>query len=231
MKGSDITISKITAQEIRKEMQGNYGAFLAAAAVAGAIIIFCTVFCGTQLGWTHIFAIIGAVLSVVSIALCVIALVKLISIKNAPLFRKYGTAELIANNINDGLSKPRFVSQMNGAHFGILISDKCIVNGGNFKDYLELKDIKRIEPSTVPDSATFLMKGNVMDTVVSTVAVNAVSRMYRKSQGITGDNRYDVLFVTDMSGKTHEYSVYRADMTEVLNVLVQLVPNAQFAVK
>lgn len=53
--------------------------------------------------------------------------------------------------------------------------------------------------------------------MVSTVAVNAVSRMYRKSQGITGDNRYDVLFVTDM--------------TEVLNILAQLVPNAEFAVK
>lgn len=192
-----------------------------------AIAAFCTVFCGTQLGWGHLFTVIGLVACGVSMVGFVWGIVKLLRVRNHRLFRKYGSAEVIAEYITQGLHNPRYLGRRSPSTFDLLITDRFIVNSGNYHEYLELKDIRKIQPNILTDSPSVLLMGNPAMSVASTVAVNYAKKSYMESHSITENNRYDNLRITDNDGVAHYYSVPRPDMGAVLQLLKELAPHAE----
>lgn len=211
----------ITGKDIRHELQGNYASYIVIVLVFAAIAAFCTIFCGTQLGWSHIFTIIGFIMCGISIIAFIWVMIKLIKVRNHRLFKKYGPAEIIAEYINQGMRSPRYHAN------SLLITERFIVNEGRYSDYLEIKDIKSIRPEYSRDNNVILLSGNVATTVAGTVATNYANKMYRDAKGITANNRFDNLHIIDIDGIHHYYSVHHSDVGYVIQLLNQLVPYAE----
>lgn len=219
--------NRITPQTLRKELRGQYSAYIVIIAVFAAVAVFCTVFCGTQLGWGHPFTVIGLAACGISLLSGAFVCVKLCSLRRHRLFRKYGTAETIAANIMQGLQAPQYIDRMGSGDFVLLLTDRFIVSGGSCLTYTELRDIRRIQPVRLQDPVTVSLGGDLLTTAVRTAGVNYAARRYRDANGITEQTRYDMLHITDDEGVSHDFSVRRADMDTVLQKLKQLAPQAE----
>lgn len=211
----------ITGKDIRKELQGNYVMFIVAVLVFAAIAAFCAVFCGTQLGWSHLFTIISLALCGISFIVFAVIMIKMLMVRNNKLFKKYGSADTIAQSINKGLLAPLFHSHR------LLITEKFIVNEGNYSGYMELKDISRIHAQYIPDVNTVYVGGNVVAAAAMTAVSNYATQKYRDSQGVTATNRFDNLTITDNEGKVHYFMMHHTDAQQVIDLFMQLLPNVQ----
>lgn len=211
----------ITGKDIRRELQGNFAMYTVIVLVFAAIAAFCTVFCGTQLGWTHLFTIIGIAACGIAAVAFIIIMIKLIMVRSNKLFRKYGSADAIAQKINEGTRSYRFRSRK------LLITDNFIVNEGNYSGYMETKDIRSIRPEQNREENLMYVGTSAAGTIAKTASAYYVNKMYRQSAGITETNHFDNLHIVDTDGVHHYYSVHCADMNEVLQVLRQVAPNAE----
>lgn len=211
----------VTGSDIRKELQGDYTMYNVAVIVFAAIAGFCAVFCGTQLGWKHLFTIISLALLGVAVIVFIVLMIKLMKVRSNKLFKKYGTAEAIAEHINQGMRSPYFRSNT------LLITDRFIVNEGRYSGYMELKDIRSIRPQYIPDVKRVTLGPDIVSSVVETAASNYVSQRYRDSQGITATNRFDTLIIIDNEGKQHEYAMHHMDAEQVLGLFAQILPNVE----
>lgn len=214
----------ITGKDIRHELQGNYASYIVIVLVFAAIVAFCTIFCGTQLGWLHMFTIIGIIACGISIIAFIWVMIKLIKVRNHRLFKKYGSAEIIAEYINQGMRSPRYHNN------SLLITDRFIVNEGKYSDYLEIKDIKSVRTEYSRDNNVVLLGGNAAATVVGTLSANYANKMYRDSKGINANTRFDNLHIVDTDGMHHYYSIRHSDILSVIQLLKQLVPYAEITV-
>lgn len=211
----------ITGKDILRELQGDYSMYMIIVIVFAAIAAFCTIFCGTQLGWSHLFTIIGFVMCGISVAGFAVLIVRLIKVRSYKLFKKYGSAESIAEKINEGMRSPNFQGN------SLLITDRFIVNEGRYSDYLEIKDIVSVRPALNRDVNIVYVGGNVVTTAAQTAAAHYINKKYRDAKGITADNRFDHLNVVDTDGVNHYYSVHRSDLDRVLQTLAEIAPNAE----
>ena len=214
----------VTGKDIRRELQGDFAMYTVIVLVFAAIAAFCTVFCGTQLGWTHLFTIIGLAACGIAVIAFIWIMIKLIKVRNNKLFKKYGSAETIAENINQGIRSPRFRSR------NLLITDNFIVNEGNYSGYMETKDIRSIRPELNREENLMYVGTSAAGTIAKTASAYYVNKMYRQSAGITETNHFDNLNIVDTDGAHHYYSVHCADMDEVLQVLSQVAPNAEITI-
>ena len=72
----------IAGKDICHELQGNYASYIVIVLVFVAIAVFCTIFCRTQLGWSHMFNIIGFIACGISIIAFIGVMIKLIKVHN-----------------------------------------------------------------------------------------------------------------------------------------------------
>lgn len=211
----------VTGNDIRKELQGDFAMYNVAVIVFAAIAAFCAVFCGTQLGWKHLFTIISLALLGVAVIVFIVLMIKLIKVRNNRLFKKYGTAEAIAEHINQGVRSPYFRNNK------LIITERFIVNEGRYSGYLELKDIRSIRAQYIPDVKNVYLGANVIAAAAETAVTNYMTQKYRDSQGITATNRFDELTVIDNDGGEHNFMMHHMDAEQVLGLLSQLLPNVE----
>lgn len=119
---------KITGKDIRKQLAGHYGSYIAVLLIIAAILGFCTGFCGTQLEWKHPLSIILMSLLGITFIIFLIILFKIIKLRNHYIFKRYGSAEIIAESINQGINDPRYISKNRTSPFTLIITDKFIVS-------------------------------------------------------------------------------------------------------
>ena len=211
----------VTGKDILRELQGDYSMYMVIVIVIAAIAAFCAVFCGTQLGWTHMFTIIGFVVCGIAAAALILFIAKLIKVRNNKLFKKYGPAESIAEKINQGMRSPYFQNN------SLIITDSFIVNEGRYSGYLEIGDIRSVRPALNPDVNIVYVGGNVVTSVAQTAAAHYINKKYRDAKGITAGDRFDTLDVVDTDGVHHYYSVHRSDIDRVIQTFGQVAPNAE----
>ena len=92
----------ITAKTITKQFGGNYLIGIIMLALAAAILVFCGIFCGTQLGWTNLLTIILLIALAACIVFIVVLLIKTALAKNHPSLKRHGGAAQLAARINEG---------------------------------------------------------------------------------------------------------------------------------
>ena len=217
----------ITEKMVLKGMRGTYSGWLVGAAVTEVIAIFCAVFCGVQLGWTNLLSLILLAVAA-ALAVCIIVLtVKMEAVRKHRIFQRYGSAETVADNINEGLRDPRYLL-MFGQPFGVLITDRFMVSGF-LENYLELQDIRTVQPVIHREQKTVVLSMNPIVAVASTAAINYMQDRVRQASGVTEDNRLATLVVHDIDGRRTEYSVRQVDLDAVIGFLRE--QNAQISVK
>lgn len=212
---------KITGKDIRKQLAGHYGSYIAVLLIIAAILGFCTGFCGRQLEWKHPLSIILMSVLGITFIIFLIILFKMIKLRNHYIFKRYGPAEDIAESINQGIKNPRYISKNRTSPFTLIITDKFIVSTANYRYYLELKDARYMQTVIVPETKPVVLSGNPVISVAATAGVNYATQKYA-----SGPN-YDFLIIWDDEGVRHEYNIRRDEVIDVMQLLIELAPQIE----
>ena len=214
----------VTGQDIRKQLSGSYGMGLFCALLGLAILGFGAWFCGTNMGWSNLLAVILLILCGGCVLLALWMILKMTSAGSHRVFKKYGSPEFIAEYINSGAQNPLYLSSsvQPNLPFGLLITEKFIVSALEYADYLELKDIRTVTPTFIPDRQVRYI-GVTPGAMLDAAIVNAANDRIRARQVQPGD-RFDYLVIRDADNVRHQYAVRRSDMEEVINILLHYSP-------
>ncbi|MBQ8922661.1 MAG: hypothetical protein IJ060_10985 [Oscillospiraceae bacterium] len=215
---------RITGQDIRRQFTGNYGMGLFCSLLGLAVLGFGVWFCGTNMGFGNLLTIILIVLAGLCTLLCLWMLFKMASAGSHRVFRKYGSPEILAEYINSGADDAYFLTlgQAN-APFGLMITDRFIVSAFSYADYLELKDIRTLQPTFLPDVHTVYI-GRTPGAMLGAAVANAAAEHYRRTHAVNPNLRYDYIVIRDADNVRHQYAVQRQDMEAVINTLIHLAP-------
>ena len=220
-------MNEVTEKMFYKQLTGSYAGGMAAVIVGAVIAGFCAVFCGTQLGWTHLFTIIGLIVLAFCIGLLIFLIVKTARMKQHPVFRRYGGAAELARRINTGLQNPRYFAKGfdENAPFATLMTNEFIVNGGELTSFMELRDLRSAQPAAFGDTRRVVV-GNPVMTAGSLAANYATDRLM-ESKGINSQTKFDMIIMKDTDGKQHYYFVRHMDMEAYLKLLSEVAPHIQ----
>ena len=212
---------RITGKDIRKQLVGHYSSYIAVLVIIAVILGFCTVFCGTELEWTHPFSIIGIAAFSIVFILILIMIIKMINLSNHYVFKRYGSADNIAESINQGLKNNRYVSKYRTNPSALVITDKFIVSTSNYKYYLELSNARCMQRRVVGEIKPIVMTGNPITTAAATVGVNHVRQKYSNSPN------FDFLIIWDDKDVRHEYSIRSDEIVDVMKLLSEIAPQIE----
>ena len=218
----------VTGQDIRKQLTGSYGMGLFCALLGLGILGFGAWFCGSNMGWDNILTIILLVLSGGCVLLSLWMIVKMASAGSHRTFRKYGAPEFIAEYINSGAENALFLSGPVKPElpFGLMITEKFMVSALEYAHYLELKDIRTLQPTFLPDTQTVYI-GRTPGAMLGAALVNAANQHYRDTHMPPPNERYDYIVIRDADNVRHQYAVQRQHMEHVINLLLQYAPQMQ----
>lgn len=218
----------ITEKTIYSQLRGSAAGAIAATAVGEAILCGCAVFCGTQLGWSHLFSIIFTVCAALCGCLLLFFIVKAVAVRNHPVLKRNGGAAALARRINEGMRSPVYYAETlgGGAPFATLMTEDFIVGGVELTSFMELRDLRTVHVGEFQNVHRIVV-GDPLMTAGSLVA-NRISDNYLASKGINSESRFDMVIFDDARGKQYRYSVQHKDMEEFLNRLSQTAPHIQF---
>lgn len=220
----------ITAKTITKQFGGNYLIGIIMLALAAAILVFCGIFCGTQLGWTNLLTIILLIALAACIVFIVVLLIKTALAKNHPSLKRHGGAAQLAARINEGMNHPRYLAHVLGGNDepATLITDDFIVSFSNFPGLTDISDIRKIQATYIPKT---VMVGVTPVGAVAAYAINTAGQRYAdnywEKRGVNENTKFDYLMITDSAGKTREFGIHHQDLEQVLNLLLSLNPQIQ----
>lgn len=213
--------NNITSKDILKQLTGHYSSYIFILLIITAILGFCTVFCGTQLEWTHPLSMIGIAVLSITFVIFLIIFFKIIKIKDHYIFRRYGSAEIIAETINQGKKVPRYIRKIGTNSSTLIITDKFIVSTSNYRYYLELRDARYMQLIIVPETKPIILSGNPIVSTAATVGVNYASKKFSSTPN------YDFLMIWDDEGVRHEYNVRSDEAAEIMRILIELAPQIE----
>ncbi len=213
----------VTGREIRKQFAGSYGMGLFCTLLGLAILGICAWYCGTNLGWKNLITIIILVLAGGCVLLALWMLLKMTAAGRHRVFRKYGPPEVLAENINSGADQAYFLSAAAGRPFGLMITGQFMVSALDYGDYLELKDIRTLQPTFIPEVHTVYI-GRTPGAMLGAAVANAAAERYRSTHTVDPNLCYGYLMIRDDDNVRHQYAVQRQDMDEVINLLLRLAP-------
>lgn len=212
----------VTGKDIRKQLIGHYSSYLFVVLMIAGILGFCVVFCGSQLGWLHLFSIIGTIGLLADLIIFCIVLMKIFQMNRHRIFVRYGTAEDIAISINQALAQPRYVSKDKYASFGLLIADNLIVSGADYRSYLTLQEVRAAQILLCPQTRTVVVGNDPLISIAATMGTNYAAKKYQETHDI---QHHDFLRLWDKEGKHYEYSIQRRDMEKVVDLLAEIAPH------
>ena len=218
----------ITEKTFYKQLAGSSAGAITATCIGGAIVGFCAVFCGTQLGWSSVLTIVLLAVLGSCGALLLWFIIKAIRMKKHRVFGIYGDAGQLAAKINKGMEAPVYFARGfdSSAPFATLITDEFIVSGSELVSYMELNDLTTVHTGEFGHVHTYYIGDPLM--TAGSVAVNRIGDRYLESKGINDQTKFDQLIFEDRKGKEHRYGVHHQDMERVLGILQQIAPHIQF---
>lgn len=218
-------MTEITEKTFYKQLGGSAAGAMTATGIGLAIVAFCAIFCGTQLGWTNFLTIIFLIALAGCIGLMIFFIVKAARMKQHPVFQRYGSAAFLAGKINDGLMHPRYIAHtlVDNLPFATLLTNDFIVNGVELVSYTELKDIRSVQPTFIPRVHRVVV-GDPLMTAAS-VAANYAGDKYLESKGVNSETQFDYLMMECADGKKRQFGVQHKDLEAVLNLLQEIAPH------
>ena len=218
----------ITEKDFYRQLAGSAAGAITATVISGAILGGCAAFCGTQMGWGDKITIVFLAATGVCVLLLLYFIIKAASKKNHPVFRRYGSASVLAARINDGLQRPVYLAHafIGNSPFATLMTEQFIVSGVELVSFMELKDFVCVHAAAFRTRHTIVV-GDPLLTAGS-LAANRIGDNYLASKGINAQTKFDMLIFDDREGRQHQYGVQHQDMENVLNALAQIAPHIQF---
>jgi len=209
-------------------MKGGAAGAIAATVIGAAIVGGCAAFCGTQLGWGHMLSIILLVVLGLCVCLLLFFIVKSARMKSHPVFRRYGSAAVLAQRINEGLRSPCYYAEamVGNAPFTTLMTDEFIVSGVELVEFMELNDLRSVSVASFVNTHRIVV-GDPLMTVAS-VAANRISDNVIASRGINSQTVFDQITFKDTAGKPHRYGVHRRDIESFFETLSRVAPHIVF---
>lgn len=218
-------VTQISEKTIFSQLGGSYTGGIVMLGITAAVLGFCGVFCGTQLGWTNLLSVIFLAALAACIGFIIVLAVKMARVKKHPALLRCGSAAQLAARINEGLRNPRYLARSLDGNDSLvtLMTDDFIVSGLEFTGITELKEIRSMQATFIPKTLIVAV-GNPLATAASLAMQNA-GNSYWASKGVNENSKFDYLAVTDSAGKTRRFGVHHQDMEQVMTFMLQINPD------
>ena len=203
--------SFVTDKMILKQMNGDYAGFLVAAGLTVAIAGVLAGICIPALGIANVVSILTLIALAASLVWLVILILKVVRIRQHPVFKRYGAPPFLAERISAGLSNPRYIVRQQEP-FTTLMTNDFIVSGIEMIGFLELKDAVSVSKMTA-------------GSIAANYATDKIMQANREKAMAMGNQPIDMITMKDVNGKTHAYGIRVADMPAFLNLLHELAPH------
>ena len=215
----------ITAEDIYRQLRGNYKNGIIIFAIVAVITGGFGVFCLESLGFLNVATIILLLLFAVSMVAILIMIIKMSVVKKHPDLLRQGGADKLAARINKGLENPEYIAySLDNSHSMVtLISEDFIVAGNDYVKLMDLKNIRNVTTTYIPERIVIYVN-NPMLTATS-LAGDAIGKAYWESKGLNENTRFDYLEIVDLYGNKGLYGVQHQDMEHVLEYLLTAAPN------
>ncbi len=208
-------------------MNGDYAGFLVAAGLTVAIAGVLAGICIPALGIANVVSILTLIALAASLVWLVILILKVVRIRQHPVFKRYGAPPFLAERISAGLSNPRYIVRQQEP-FTTLMTNDFIVSGIEMIGFLELKDAVSVSKMDIPPDTRRIVIGNPLMTagsIAANYATDKIMQANREKAMAMGNQPIDMITMKDVNGKTHAYGIRVADMPAFLNLLHELAPH------
>ena len=212
---------EITAKKVQDQLRATFYPALGALAIMVVIFIACTRFIAKTFGAGHVITIIFYVFLVLLLLFVAMLISRIVLIEKHPALQPFGSTEKLAERINTGLHNPRYAAySADGNSLVTLITDDFIVSGSEFVGLLELKNLKKMHATFVPESFALAHGGEE-------AAQKNRDRIASQAPGAVPNAQYDYIIVTNTDGKMKRFSVKHGEMEQVLNVFQSIAPHVE----
>ncbi|MBP0989455.1 MAG: hypothetical protein J6S92_14435 [Oscillospiraceae bacterium] len=212
---------EITAKKVQDQLRATFYPALGMLGIMVLIFIACTRFMAKTFGAGHFLAIVFYVMLALLLLFLAMLIGRIVLIEKHPALQPFGTTEKLAERINTGLHNPRYAAySADGNSLVTLITDDFIVSGSDFVGLLELKNLKKLQATFVPEAFARARGGE------EAVQKNR-DRIASQAPGAVPNAQYDYIIVTNTDGKMKRFSVKHGEMEQVLNVFQSVAPHVE----
>ena len=212
---------EITAKKVQDQLRATFYPALGMLGIMVLIFIACTRFMAKTFGAGHFLAIVFYVMLALLLLFLAMLIGRIVLIEKHPALQPFGTTEKLADRINTGLHNPRYAAySADGNSLVTLITDDFIVSGSDFVGLLELKNLKKLQATFVPEAFARARGGE------EAVQKNR-DRIASQAPGAVPNAQYDYIIVTNTDGKMKRFSVKHGEMEQVLNVFQSVSPHVE----
>ena len=213
--------AEITAKKIQDQLRSTFYPALGMLGVFVLIFIACTRFMAKTFGAGHFLAIVFYVMLALLLLFLAMLIGRIVLIEKHPALKPFGSTEKLAERINEGIHNSRYAAySADGNSLITLITDDFIVSGSELTGLLELKDLKKLHATFVPEAFAQAHGGE------EAVKKNR-ERMASQAPGAVPNAQYDYIIVTNSDGKMKRFSVKHGDMEKVLDVFQSAAPHVE----
>ena len=212
---------EITAKKVQDQLRATFYPALGMLGIFVIIFIACTRFMAKTFGAGSILAIVFYVMLALLLLFLAMLIGRIVLIEKHPLLQPFGSSEKLAERIHTGLHNPRYAAySADGNSLVTLITDDFIVSGSELVGLLELKNLKKLQATFVPESFALAHGGEE-------AAQKNRERIASHAPGAVPNAQYDYIIVTNTDGKMKRFSVRHGEMEQVLNVMQSIAPHIE----
>lgn len=211
----------ITAKKVQDQLRSTLYPALGMLGIFALIFLACTRFMAKTFGAGSILAIIFYVMLALLLLFLAMLIGRIVKIEKHPALQPFGSSEKLAERISAGQHSPRYAAySADGNSLVTLITDDFIVSGSELTGLLELKNLKKLHATFVPESFAMAHGGE------EAVKKNR-DRIASQAPGTVPNAQYDYIIVTNTDGKMKRFSVKHGDMEQVLKVFQTAAPHIE----
>lgn len=213
--------AEITAKTVQDQLRRTFYPALGMLGIMVLIFIACTRFMAKTFGAGHFLAIVFYVMLALLLLFLAMLIGRIVLIEKHPALKPFGSSEKLAARISDGIHKPRYaLYSADGNSLVTLITDDFIVSGSELTGLIELKALKKLHATFVPEAFASEHGGE------EAVKKNR-ERMASHAPGTVPNAQYDYIIVTNSDGKMKRFSVKHGEMEQVLEAFVSAAPHVE----
>lgn len=213
---------EITAKKVQSQLRATFYPALGSLGIMIGIFIACTLFMARNFGAGHFLTIVFYVMLALLLLFLAMLIGRIVLIEKHPALQPFGSTEKLAERINTGLHHNcRYaVYSADGNSLVTLITDDFIVNGAEMLGLQELKNLKKLQATFVPEA--FASKYGGEEAVQKNRA-----RIASQAPGSIPNAQYDYIIVMNTDGKMRRFSVKHGEMEQVLNTFQSVAPHVE----
>lgn len=211
----------ITKETVQMQLRRTFFPALGSLIVMLLIFSGATRFMAKTFGAGHFLTCVFYVMLALLILFLAMLIARIVLIEKHPALKPFGSSDALADRISSSMQNPPYeADSADGKSLVTLIAQDFIVGGEDFTGLTELKDIKKLHATFVPEA--FALAHGGQDAVQKNRA-----RVASHAPGAIPNAAFDYIIITKTDGKMKRFSIPHGDMEKVLRFFDTAAPHIE----